>query len=130
MLVAPWHEVFDAALRVAVEDRTERGIDVVDRVNRGQLAGGDERGEHCPVLGTDFVPGEEGILSCEGDRPDLVFDRVGVELERAVFQEVDQAGPVCEGVSDVLGQLGFLRDAGQLSLEPGFERGDEVPLVS
>ena len=89
MLVAPWHQVFDAALRVAVEDRTERGVDILDRVNRGQLARCDQRGEHCPVLGTDFVPGKEGILPREGDRPDLVFDRVGVELERAVFQEAD-----------------------------------------
>ena len=30
-----------------------------------------------------------------------------------------------EGVADVLGQLGFLRDPRQLGLEPGFERGDD-----
>ena len=33
MLIAPWHQVFDAALRVAVEDRSQGGVDLVDRVH-------------------------------------------------------------------------------------------------
>ena len=32
---------------------------------------------------------------------------------------------MCEGVADVLGEPGFLRDAGELGLEPGFQRGDD-----
>ena len=59
------------------------------------------------------------------DRTDLVLDRVGVELEGAVVKEADQAGPVREGVADVLGQLGFLRDARELGFQPRLERGDD-----
>ena len=42
---------------------------------------------------------------------DLVFDRIGVQFQSAVFQEPRQAGPVRQGVSDIFGQLGGLRDA-------------------
>ena len=49
---APWHQVFNAALRVSVED----GGELVDRVHVGHLAGGDQRGEHGPVLGAGFIP--------------------------------------------------------------------------
>jgi hypothetical protein len=110
---------------VTVENGAKGFGEVVDGVHAGQLAGGDERGEHGPVLGTGLVAGEVGVLAGERDRADLVFDRVGVELQRAVVEEADQAGPVGEGVADVLGELGFLRDAGELGLQPWFQRGDD-----
>ena len=81
LVEAPGHQVVDAALRVVVENGTE----------------------------------------CGGD----MIDRVGVQLERAVLQETDQAGPVRQGVADVLGQPGFLRDARQLGFQPRLERGDD-----
>jgi len=90
---------------VSVEDGAEGFGDVVDGVHAGQLAGGDERGEHGPVFGADFVAREERVFSCQRDGADLIFDRVGVQLERAVFQETDQAGPVRQSLADVLGQL-------------------------
>jgi hypothetical protein len=77
--------------------------EVVDGVQARQFAGGDERGEHGPVLGANRVAREERVLPCQRDRADLVLDRVGVELEGAVVEEADQAGPVREGVADVLG---------------------------
>jgi hypothetical protein len=63
LVEAPWHEVFDAALRVAVKDGAQGGGEIVDPVNVGHLAGGDQRGEHRPVLGASFVPGEEYTLA-------------------------------------------------------------------
>lgn len=90
----PGHEVFDAALRVAVEDGAEGGGEIVDRVYAGHLAGGDQRGEHGPVLGADLVACEERVFPRQGDRPDLIFDRVCVQLEGAIVQEADQSGPV------------------------------------
>ena len=84
-----------------------------------------QRGEHGPVLGTDLVACEERVFPRQGDRSDLIFDGVGVQLEGALVQKADQAGPVREGVTDVLGQLGFLRDARELSFQPRLERGDD-----
>ena len=105
------HEVLDTAFWVVFEDGAECGPDVVDWIDAGHLAGGDEGGEHCPVLGADLIAGKEGILPCQGNRPDLVLDWVGVEFEGAIIEEADQARPVCEGIADILGQQGFLRDA-------------------
>lgn len=61
----------------------------------------------------------------QGNRSDLIFDGTGVQTEGAFVQKVDQVGPVREGVADVLGQLGFLRDVRQLGLQPRLERGDD-----
>lgn len=92
---------------MSVEDGAEGVGEIVDGVHAGHFAGGDERGEHGPVLGADLVAGEEGVLAGQRDRTDLVFDRVGVELEGAVVEEADQAGPMREGIADILGQKGF-----------------------
>lgn len=37
--------------------------------------------------------------------------------------EADQAGPVGEGIADVLGKQGFPRDARDLGFQPRLERG-------
>ena len=51
----PWHEVFDTALQVAVEDDARGGGEIVDWVHVGYLVGGDDRGHAGLVLGADFV---------------------------------------------------------------------------
>ncbi len=110
---------------MAVHDGVQGGGEVIDGVHAGHFAGGDERGEHSPVLGADLVAGEEGVLPRQRDRADLVLDRVGVEFKGAVVKEADQALPVGEGVADVLGQQGLLGDTGELRLQPGLERSDD-----
>ncbi len=71
------------------------------------------------------LPANSAFLRVSAIGRNLVPDRVGIEFEGAVVQDADQAGPVREGVADVLGQLGFLRDTGELGLQPGLERGDD-----
>ena len=115
---------------VPVEDGAEGVGDIVDGVHAGHLACGDKRGEHSPVLGADLVAGEEGILPRQCDRADLVLDRVGVELEGAVVEEADQAGPVREGIADIFGQQGLLRDTRELGLQPRLECGEIVAACS
>ena len=113
------HEVFDAGFGVSVEDGAEGVGEIVDGVHTCHLADGDKRGEHAPVLGADLVAGEEGVFAGQRDRTDLVFGRVGVELEGSVVEEADQAWPVRKGIADILGQRGFLRDARQLRFQLG-----------
>lgn len=75
-----------------VEDGAERVCEVIDGAHAGQLADGDQRGEPGPGR----VAGEEGVLPGQPDGADLVLGRVGVELEGAVVEEKDQAGPVAQ----------------------------------
>jgi hypothetical protein len=51
------------------------------------------------------VAREEGVLPCQGDRADLVLDRIGVELEPPVFEEAREPWPDAKRVPDVLRQL-------------------------
>ena len=61
----------------------ELGDDIFD-VGLGldgvELAGGDERGQHRPVLGSAFSAREEAVLSRESQGPDRLLDRVGVDF--------------------------------------------------
>ena len=110
---------------MAVEDRAEGVGEVVDGVHARHFACCDQRGEHGPVLGADLVAREERVFPRQGNWSDLIFDGVCVQLEGAVLEEADQASPVRQGVADVLGQLGFLRDARELSFQPRLERSDD-----
>jgi hypothetical protein len=53
-----------------------------------QLAGFDQRGEHCPVFRALVAAGEEGIFSGKGDRARGAFDDVGVDFDAAIVEEV------------------------------------------
>ena len=44
------------------------------------------------------MTGEERIFAGQADRPDRVFDRIGVELETPVIEEARQSGPMIERV--------------------------------
>ena len=52
------------------------------------------------------MAGKQRILSGQADRPDGVFDRVGVEFEAAVIEEAREPVPMSEAITDVFGQLG------------------------
>ncbi len=75
---------------MAVDDRLECFGDVGHRVDVVELAGGDDRCQQSPVFCPDFMTGEEIIFSRQADWTDGVLDRVGVELETAVVEEVGQ----------------------------------------
>lgn len=87
-----------------VEDNTEGVGEIVDGVHAGHLAGGYERGKHCPVLDAELIADEGAVLTCQRDWTDLVFDRVGIEFEGAVFEEAGQAGSASESVVNFIGK--------------------------
>lgn len=68
------------------------------------------------------MPREQRILAVKDKRTDASLDNIGVQLDTAVVEEARQANPVVQGVTDVLGDCRFARDAGELLLEPGLER--------
>jgi hypothetical protein len=69
------------------DDGFERFGDVGDGVHIVELAGGHDGREQGPVVGPDFMTGEERVFSGQAHRPDGVLDRIGVELETPVFEE-------------------------------------------
>lgn len=57
-----------------------------------------------PIFGTNLMTGEERVFSGQANRPDGVFNRVGVQLETAVVEEAGEAPPMREPVTDVFSQ--------------------------
>ena len=57
------------------------------RVDAGQLAVLDERGDHRPIVAAFVGACEQGILAIEGQGPDAAFDGVGVKIDAAVVEE-------------------------------------------
>ena len=70
---------------------------------------------------------KERIFSGQGQGSDLIFDRVGVQLEAAVVQEQGQAVPVVQKVGDRLAHLAARRQARSLLAQESLEFGDERP---
>jgi hypothetical protein len=53
-----------------------------------ELAGLDQGGDGRPVFAAVVAASEQGILSSQGHRPHAPLDRVGVELDPAVIEEL------------------------------------------
>lgn len=64
-------------------------------------------------------------FSGQADRPDRVFNRIGVELEPPVIEEARQPLPMIERVADVISERRAAGDHRQLFLEPRIQRLDE-----
>lgn len=62
----------------------EGGCQLGVRIDNIHFAGLDQRGDHGPVFGPCLVPGEEGVLTIEGDGADRVLDGVAVQLNAAI----------------------------------------------
>ena len=65
------------------------------------------RDEVRPGAPTLVVTGEEGVLAVQSDRPDGVFDGVGVHLDASIGQEYLQAVPVAVEIAELFTQSGF-----------------------
>jgi hypothetical protein len=68
---------------------------------------------------------KECVLSIERNRADRSLDDVAVDLDAAVIDEADQAGPAREGIADRFGELGLLADKRQLGAQPDFQVVDD-----
>ena len=53
------------------------------------------------------MAGEQGILAREDQRPDAIFNRVGVQLDTAVGQEQHKAIPMAVDITQLLAEAGF-----------------------
>src|ERR1700692_1415296 len=56
------------------------------------------------------MAGKQGIFSGQAERPDGVFDRIGVEFETTVIEEAGEPLPMSEAITDIFGQPGARGD--------------------
>ena len=63
-------ELVDPRCWVTIGEVCERYSQPGLRVDAGELAVLDERGDHCPVVAAFIGAGEQGILPIERERPD------------------------------------------------------------
>ena len=98
-------ELVDSRCGVAVGETDEcRGQPGV-RIDAGELAVLDERGDHRPVVAAFVGAGEQGVLAVEGERTDGALNGVVVEIDATIVEEARQAIPAFEGVADRFAEL-------------------------
>ena len=110
---------------MTVDDGFEGFGDVGDGVYVAKLASRDDGDQQRPILCPAVMACKESIFSGQTERPDSVLDWIGVKLQAAVIEEAGKALPVCEPVTDILGQCGGRGDHRQLLLEPRLQRRDD-----
>lgn len=76
------------------------------------------------MLAAAVRAGEQGVLAIECNRADGAFDDVGIDLDATVVDEVRQALPARQCVSDSLCEPGLLTDQVEPGAAPGFELVD------
>src|SRR6201987_6362671 len=71
------------------------------------------------------MAGEKAVLSCHHDQTIGALDAVCVHLDAAIFQEVGQALPALQSITDRLGNGTLLRYGGELGFQPGLQTFDQ-----
>src|SRR6266566_6637905 len=102
----------------ALQDVPEigEGLDVIElcRCNEGADGG--------PSLSPAVGAGEQMILAPQRHGSDRTFDRIVVELDTAVVQEMTEGRPAGKRVTDRVGKATAARNTTKLRLEPRLHR--------
>jgi hypothetical protein len=80
------------------------------RVDAGELAVLNERGDHRPVVAALVGSGEQRVLAVEGKQSDSPLDGVVVEVNTTIIEEADETVPAWERVADRLAQTALGAD--------------------
>src|ERR1041385_8309904 len=91
--VVPGQEIVEPGLRVTVDDAADDVGQIAMRLDAEQLAGLDQRGDDCPMLGTAIGAREERVFARQRKRPNAPLDHVVVDFHPAVFKKEAQAWP-------------------------------------
>ena len=90
-----------------------------------QLAGLDQRRQHCPVFRPLVAAGKQRIFSIESDRAHAAFNGVGVDLDATIVEKAHQPVPAAQAIADGLGKRGSAGELDESFLEPSLQRFDE-----
>src|SRR5262249_38020979 len=92
-----------------------------------ELCRGDEGANDGPSLSATIGTGEQVVLAPKRDGSDRALDRIVVELDTAVVQEMTEGRPAGKGVPDRVGEATAARNATKLRLEPRLHRLHQGP---
>ena len=82
--VGPWHEFADLVCGVTICKRGECLREPGVRIDAGDFAVFDQRGDDRPVVAAFVGACEQRVLAIEGERSDRAFDRVGIDIDLAL----------------------------------------------
>ena len=106
-------------------DGFERGFQIGEGLDFVDFCRFNQRCDAAPCLATLVMAGEQRVFSVQSNRPDQIFDLVGVDLDAPVGQEGLQSIPVAVNVGELFAEARFGRDAQALCLQPGAEGCDQ-----
>src|SRR5262249_56520762 len=98
------------ALGHALEDVLEVG----ERLDVVELGGGDERANGGPAGGATVGSGEQMVLAAECDGSDGTFDRIVVEFDAPIIEELGQGAPTRQRIPHCVGNPAARRNAVKL----------------
>jgi hypothetical protein len=89
----PRQEVVDAAVGMTVDDFGDDVGEVGERIDTGEFASLDQRGDDRPMLAAAVRAGEERVLAVQRDGSDGALDHVGVDRDTALVEKAGQIIP-------------------------------------
>ena len=102
---------------MTIGESDERCGQPIVRVDAVQLAALDEGGDHRPVVAAFVRAGEQRIFAIQGQGPDASLDRIGIQVDAPIVEEVGEPVPACERIADRLGKLALGADLAKPSVE-------------
>lgn len=119
------------ALLVAVDDGSECGGQISQRIDAIEFARFDQGGDDGTVLSSRIMTRKECVLTIEGNRADGPLDTIVVDLDTTVGKDELQAIPVFGDVSQCLAERGLrcdtasMRYSSPIRLTPSSAIGDD-----
>src|SRR6266702_4011113 len=101
---SPRQQFVEAVNRMSVDHAREHVAQVSIGFDAVELAGFNQRAGDCPAFASTVAACEEMVLPAERHRADRTLDRIGVQFNAAIVQEVRQTFPTRERVTDRLGK--------------------------
>src|SRR5215213_7740781 len=99
----PGQQFAEAAVGPVIDKLGQHVSHVGMRIDAMQFAGLDQRGEHCPVFCPVVRTSEECVFSVESNWAHAALDSIGVDLDAAIVEEVQQPLPLIEAVANGFG---------------------------
>src|SRR3954467_3314033 len=99
----PGQQFAEAAVGPVIDKLGQHVSQVGMRIDAMQFAGLDQRGEHGPVFCPFVRTSEECVFSVESNWAHAALDSIGVDLDAAIVEEVQQPLPLIEAVANGFG---------------------------
>src|SRR3954463_2872805 len=99
----PGQQFAEEAVWPVIDELGQHVSQVGMRIDAMQFAGLDQRGEHGPVFCPFVRTSEECVFSVESNWAPAALDSIGVDLDAAIVEEVQQPLPLIEAVANGFG---------------------------